>query len=132
MHKETKGKLKLNLVPIKALKAVARVREFGCNKYPSPDGRAYLEKVKSSDLIEAARRHLLAHLEGDLLDNESSEMHLSHAATSLMMAIEIHYTTMEWNDVSLRVYQELHKGIYGCNGISKEIDWKDIPDGRNL
>lgn len=92
-HKDTKGKLKLNLVPLKALKSIARVREYGCIKYPSPDGNSYLKHVKSDDLIEAAWRHILTHNEGELLDSESGEMHLAHAATSLMMAIEIMYNT---------------------------------------
>lgn len=92
-HKDTKGKLKLNLVPRKALKSVARVREFGNNKYPSKTGFEFLKHVKSDDLVEAAWRHILEHLEGRLEDPESGELHLAHAATSLLMAIEIQENT---------------------------------------
>ena len=123
-HKETKGKLKLNLVPIKALKAVARVREFGCSKYPSPRGKSYLRKVKSEDLVEAAWRHILAHNEGELFDKESQEMHLAHAATSLMMAMEIIYFSAKQNELSMRTYEQLHEAAHG-DPIAKTLDeWK--------
>ena len=95
MHKDTKGKTKLNLIPLKALRKVANVREFGNNKYPSPDGKSYLKFVKENDLVEAAWRHILEHLEGRLDDGESGELHLAHAATSLLMAIEIIETNKE-------------------------------------
>ena len=87
--KDTKNKLKLNLIPVEGMIAVAKVREFGNQKYPlgGPDG--YLNDVEPNDLIEACRRHLLKYLQGNLLDEESGEPHLSHAATSIFMAIEI-------------------------------------------
>lgn len=101
--KDTKGKLKLNLVPNYGLEAVARVREFGNKKYPGgPDN--YVEQVKVEDLVEACRRHLLKHQKGELLDIESMEMHLAHVATSAMMAIEILHNS----EHSLRKMQSLH------------------------
>ena len=74
---------------------MAKVREFGNNKYPSPDGYSFLKHVKSEDMVEAAWRHILEHLEGRLDDDESGLLHLAHAATSLMMAIEIIETEKE-------------------------------------
>lgn len=102
-HKSTVGKLKLNLVPNHGLAAVARVREFGCNKYPSPTGDEYLTEVKVADLIEACKRHLLQASQDELLDPESLEMHLAHVATSAMMAMEIIYTKYK----TLRKAQEI-------------------------
>lgn len=131
MHKDTKGKLKLNLIPTKALKAVARVREFGCNKYPSPDGKSYLKNVRSEDLVEAAWRHILLHNEGELMDPESSEMHLAHAAASLMMAMEIIYFNAKQNDLSMRTFQQLHKATHE-SPVTKTLEEWGIPDGRDL
>lgn len=114
-HKDTKGKLKLNLVPIKPLKAIARVREFGNAKYPSKDGFSYLTEVRSNDLVEAAWRHLLLHMEGELIDKESKEMHLAHAATSLMMAMDIKYYQIEKSRQTLWEHQAYHK-LYQTRG----------------
>ena len=111
MIKDTKGKLRLNLVPNCGLEAVARVREFGNKKYPgNPD--SYVTEVSVDDLVEAARRHLLKYRKGELLDEESSEMHLAHGATSLMMAIEILYRNMEVHNLSLRETQRIVKKEY--------------------
>lgn len=108
--KDTKGKLKLNLVPNYGLEAVARVREFGCNKYPG-DVDGYITAVKCSDMVEACRRHLLKHNKGELLDPESMELHLSHVACSAMMAIEILHNGMDADNMSLRALQSVHKGM---------------------
>jgi hypothetical protein len=86
-HKDTKGKLKLNLVPPRAYESIALVREFGCNKYGDPWG--WLEHVKEEDLREACKRHLLRIEMGETHDPESNLLHLEHALCSLAMAIEI-------------------------------------------
>ena len=121
--KDTKGKTKLNLVPIRAKAAVARVREFGTEKYPIGGPNNYLYEVDPIDLVEAASRHIDKHLLGDLLDNESSEMHLAHAATSLMMAMEILYYGMESDKRSLRDTQLNHKffaALSNTGGLAPE------------
>ena len=124
--KDTKGKLKLNLVPDFGLEAVARVREFGCKKYPGPPNE-YITKVSVDDLVEACRRHLLKHRKGELVDEESLEMHLAHVATSAMMAIEIIQRDMYVNDMSLRTTNALFKGMYETNtGRTVEINLKDF------
>jgi hypothetical protein len=86
-NKDTKGKLKLLLVPPKSLEAVAKVREFGSNKYGSDWG--WVGKVDPKDLIEAAERHILKWRKGEILDDESGLPHIHHALTSLAMAAEL-------------------------------------------
>lgn len=86
-HKDTKGKLRLNLVPPRAYESIALVREFGCNKYGDPWG--WLEHVKEEELIEACKRHILRIEMGETNDPESNLLHLEHALCSLAMAIEI-------------------------------------------
>lgn len=125
--KSTEGKLKLNLVPNNGLEAVARVREFGCEKYPGKPND-YLDQVKVSDLVEACRRHLLKHQKGELLDSESLEMHLAHVATSAMMAMEILYIGMEVDELTLREMQAIHAGLYesSTGQISKWISHEEM------
>lgn len=87
--KDTKGKVKLNLVPPYSYEAIARVREFGNNKYGSAWG--WLNSVSKEDLIEAAKRHLNCIAKGEELDSESKLSHLDHALTSLAMASELYH-----------------------------------------
>ncbi len=91
-HKETIGKLGMDLIPPHALKAIAEVRDFGQTKYPDPWEWVY--EVSIDDLMAACDRHLLelkyVHSEGyGSLDKESKLPHLWHALTSLAMAVEI-------------------------------------------
>lgn len=86
-HKETKGKLRLNLIPPRSLIAIAEVRAFGVDKYKDP--WAWRNLVKALDFIEAAKRHLLKIELGEELDEESGLPHLHHALTSLAMAVEV-------------------------------------------
>lgn len=86
-HKQTQGKLKLNLIPPEAQVSIAKVREFGANKYK--DAWAWKKVVKPEDLVEAAKRHLLKIDLGEYIDSESGFLHIEHALTSLAMAIQI-------------------------------------------
>ena len=87
MHKDTSGKVKLNLIPPHSLDAIARVREFGVSKYG--DAWGWLNAVKEEDFIEATKRHLNAIAKGEEIDPESGHPHLWHALTSLAMATEL-------------------------------------------
>jgi len=86
-HKDTKGKLPLNLVPPRAYASIAKVREFGNNKYNSPWG--WLEHTTPDQYIEATKRHLLKLAMKEEKDPESGLLHLEHALCSLAMAVEL-------------------------------------------
>ena len=87
--KDTKGKLKLNLVPIRATKEIAKVRAFGVDKYGEPWAWLRNEATTSDMFVEATMRHILEWRLGIESDPESDLDHLSHALTSLAMAVEI-------------------------------------------
>jgi hypothetical protein len=98
MTKDTKDKVRLDLVPIHGKEAVARVREFGNKKYPQGGPFNYLNGTVTADsLVVAAQRHIDKHLkavhysevEESLYDDESGLLHIAHAACSLLMAIDI-------------------------------------------
>lgn len=86
-HKDTAGKLPLNLVPPRAYESIAKVRDFGNKKYGDP--WKWLECTTADQYIEATRRHLLKIDLGEDLDPESGLLHLEHALCSLAMAVEL-------------------------------------------
>lgn len=88
MPKDTVGKPNLLLIPYNALAAVAAVREYGMQKYG--DAWSWKTQVRSEDFQVAAVRHLFKATESGMeLDEESGLLHLAHAATSALMALEI-------------------------------------------
>ena len=82
--KDTKGKPKLRLIPKAAMEAMARVREYGVEKYGDDDGWL---SVDPTEFVDAALRHLYKHLDGQDIDTESGLPHLDHALTSLSLAV---------------------------------------------
>lgn len=86
-HKDTEGKLQLNLVPSRAMEAIALVREFGTKKYGDPWG--WLQVVNRKQLQEAGKRHQLKEDKGEFLDPESGLPHAFHRLCSYAMEVEI-------------------------------------------
>lgn len=87
--KHDAGKVRLHLVPPRFIAEVARVREFGSQKYACWDwalGRNW------TDYLDAALRHLLAWQTGEDCDPESGLSHLSHAACNLAFLLEFKAT----------------------------------------
>lgn len=92
-QKDTQGKLKLNLIPPRALKAIALVREFGVNKYKEEWG--WLKSVTREQLQEAGKRHQLREDMGELVDPESGLPHAYHRLCSYAMEVELLMLEME-------------------------------------
>lgn len=79
-------KLRPDLIPPSATKALAEVLTFGARKYKPNNWR----KCKDLGRYEAALlRHLLAYQEGEVHDPESGMPHLWHAMTNLAFLIEL-------------------------------------------
>lgn len=92
--KDSVGKAPLSLIPYEALEAIARVREYGNQKYKSPSiWRGHPEK--QGEFVEAAMRHIAKYNDAKLYglrstnDEESGIDHLDHAITSLALAIAL-------------------------------------------
>lgn len=84
--KETQGKPRLELLKRHPLELVAFIREYGINKYQNDTDWVH---NPVEDYLGAALRHIFKHLDGELNDQESNFLHLAHAMTDIMLAIEL-------------------------------------------
>lgn len=76
--KADKGKPRLSLVPTRAVEGIARIREYGCNKYPV-GGEDNWKDVEPQRYIDALLRHAFAFKDDPLgVDKESGLPHLWH------------------------------------------------------
>ncbi len=81
------GKLKISLVPTEIIKEIAKVREYGVEKYHDPDN---WQKVEEERFIDAMLRHILAEMEDPAgVDKESGLPHLSHVACNVAFILEM-------------------------------------------
>lgn len=81
------GKVIMGAIPPDAELAVARVLTFGAEKYARDNWR----KVPDMGVryMDAALRHLNSYRRGELVDAESGESHLAHAACCIMFLLQI-------------------------------------------
>lgn len=81
------GKPKLTLVPRQIIFDIARVREYGVQKYKDPDN---WKKVEIERYRDAAFRHFMAYLDDPYgVDAESGLLHLSHLACNIAFLCEL-------------------------------------------
>jgi len=83
--KQPEGKYEPTLVYTSFIKAVARVRRFGINKHGDSEDWRTTPEIAHYD---AMLRHIYEALDGRALDDESKQLHLSHAACNIMFEIE--------------------------------------------
>ena len=81
------GKLRLTLVPRGIIRAVAAIREYGCQKYGNPENWRQVEPQRYRD---AAFRHFMAYLDDPQgVDEESGLPHLWHLACNIAFLVEM-------------------------------------------
>lgn len=84
--KSDAGKLRLTLVPSEIINAIARVREYGVNKYGAQENWKEIQSFRWED---AAYRHWLAYLQDPVsVDKESGLPHLWHLACNIAFLCE--------------------------------------------
>lgn len=87
--KADNGKAKLSLVPTAIIYAIARIREYGNNKYPK-GGKDNWKQVEVERYRDALFRHLLLYLEDPTgVDEESKLPHLWHIACNVAFLCEL-------------------------------------------
>jgi len=83
MAKADKGKPRLTLCPPEIIEAVARVREYGCAKYPD-GGPNNWRRVSPERFSDALFRHFLSYIKNPQgRDPESGLPHLWHVACNV-------------------------------------------------
>lgn len=81
------GKPKLTFVPRKMLPMIARVREYGTEKYGNSEN---WRKVEIQRYRDAAFRHFIAYLDDPQgVDEESGLPHLAHLACNIAFLCEM-------------------------------------------
>lgn len=93
-RKDDAGKPPLRLLPWAALRAVARVLDFGASKY-AVDNWKIVPSARER-YADAALRHLAAWVDGELLDPETGESHLAHAACCILFLLWFVETKTPW------------------------------------
>lgn len=85
--KHDAGKPMLSLVPPEIIYAIARVRQYGCEKYHDPDN---WRKVSIERYWDAVLRHVLrAWWNPEAVDDESGLLHIEHVSCNLAFILEM-------------------------------------------
>lgn len=90
-----KGKLPIELVPPKAIKAMAAVLEYGASKYSK---RNWESGSNYSVPYASLMRHLLAFWEGEDRDPDSGLPHTYHILMNAAMLVEYEAIEGEFDD----------------------------------
>ena len=95
------GKVRPTLVPIELIKAVAQVREYGCQKYGDPENWRLVEPERYRD---AAMRHFMHYIRNPRgVDLESRLPHLWHLACNIAFLLASEYPDLGYID---KIYDE--------------------------
>lgn len=94
--KADSGKPKLSLVPRRIIFDIAKIREYGNNKYPE-GGIDNWRNVEPERYRDAAFRHFLAYLDDPYgVDSESGLPHLHHLACNVAFLCELEDPKMNY------------------------------------
>jgi len=89
------GKLRYDLVPVSAERAIAEVMTYGTSKYPD---RNWEGGIKWSRIYAAIRRHLAAWWSREDADPDSGLNHLKHVICDVSFLVEYLETHQELDD----------------------------------
>lgn len=81
-EKHDSGKPRYSYLPVEALAEVARVMEYGAQKYSKDNWKQCPEP---NQYYDAALRHMVSWMLEEVKDPETGYNHLSHAIASLMI-----------------------------------------------
>ena len=113
------GKPRLSLVPTEIINQIARVREYGINKYPN-GGPNNWKKVELDRYRDAAYRHLLAYIANPKgVDEESGLPHLAHLACNVAFLCELEALQKESRETT-KASEEKPKNEISLDTISEE------------
>ena len=84
--KDFSGKIEYSLLPWDSLESVTKILMLGSKKYGPQNWR----KVDRKYYVDALFRHLASFMRGEAVDEESGELHLSHAACNILFLIALY------------------------------------------
>lgn len=84
--KSDSKKSRLDLVPPEALELVGFVLGNGARKYAPENWRKCPDHKR---FVAAMLRHVVKYMQGEFTDRESGLLHLAHAATSALIALDL-------------------------------------------
>lgn len=94
------GKLRLELIPPKAMEEVAKVMTYGAEKYTVRDSETGEVLVTGADnwkkgqpwmsVIASAKRHIEKFVQGEDYDPESQTLHVANAVANLLFILEFY------------------------------------------
>jgi hypothetical protein len=84
-RKDDNGKIRMDLIPMKAVQEIAKVLTFGADKYGSNNWQNVAPF--ESRYYAALLRHLTAWRAGEVLDPETGLAHLAHAGCCLLFLL---------------------------------------------
>jgi hypothetical protein len=90
-----KNKEPLQLLPYESLKEIAKVLDFGAQKYGIYNWK---KGIRYSRLIGAALRHIYKFNEGIDLDEETKTLHIANACANLMFLIWMYIHRKDLDD----------------------------------
>jgi hypothetical protein len=90
-----KGKPPMDMLDFVALAEIAKVLQFGAQKYAADNWR---EGITTRRTVAAALRHLLQFVSGEKLDAETGLSHLAHAGCEIMFALNAQLTRPDLDD----------------------------------
>jgi len=93
-------KPKMYLLPPKSMVEISKVLTFGAQKYDEDNWR-YLDNLQNR-YSGGALRHIFAHLDGELKDEETNYSHLAHAICCLMFKLELELENGKSEEEGLR------------------------------
>lgn len=91
--KHDAGKPPISLVPSQAVTDIAKVLQFGAQKY---DAHNWRKGIQYSRVLDAAFRHLLAFSNHEDTDPESGLPHLAHAGCCIAFLLEYQSMPLEY------------------------------------
>ena len=115
------GKVPLAWLPWAAMRAIAKVQQYGHKKYK--DFNNYRKGIEVTRNLSCALRHITEYLDGQDNDPESGEPHLAHAACRIAFVLQnIHDGT---------VIDDRYKKPVGVNEFPKDFDQQAFADHIN-
>lgn len=110
-------KPEMHLLPPLATLEVGKVLTYGAKKY-SPDNWRKLDNLQER-YSSAAIRHLLAHMSGEVNDDETGMSHLAHALCCIMFKLEDELLENAEEEGA----RELDPGEYPPGYITTDPNW---------